>query len=461
VQSALERLENPLAIEETEGDPRANANRTAALGIHSLIDIGIMAGNEVFGKLTAFNMRRRRFSAEDRRLFTSLSRRAGLAIENARLFGEARERTQQLAALYRADEELHRSLELDEVMKALLSTVIDTFEADNGSVVLWEPGDIRPRMIAVREIAPEAMEAALSSFEREGRESYLRALQSGEVHAVEDTTRSSRMGRERSIDIGVHSLIEAPLRVDGELVGHVVAVWMAPRAFSQEEQRLMAALARRAEVAIDNARLYSRAQSLAAVEERQRLARELHDSVSQALYGIALGSRTARTLLDRDAEKAKEPVDYVLSLAEAGLAEMRALIFELRPESLEQEGLVAAIEKQVASTRARYGVQVEANLCEEPDVPLNLKEVLYRVAQEALHNVVKHARASQVDLELACHDGHVVLDLRDDGLGFDPSGDFPGHLGLGSMRERVTRVGGEFVLESEPGKGTHLRAEVG
>jgi signal transduction histidine kinase len=213
-------------------------------------------------------------------------------------------------------------------------------------------------------------------------------------------------------------------------------------------------------VAIQNAELYERAQQAASLEERQRLARELHDSVSQALYGIALGARTARTLLDRDPQKAAEPVDYVLSLAEAGLTEMRALIFELRPESLETEGLVAALEKQVAAARARYGLSVDANLGPEPDAPLDVKEAIYRVAQEALHNVVKHARARHVQLRLAIEGGALTLEVQDDGAGFDPSGEFPGHMGLTSMRERVGRLAGEIEITSAPRQGTRVRARV-
>src|SRR5690606_4762228 len=145
----------------------------------------------------------------------------------------------------------------------------------------------------------------------------------------------------------------------------------------------------------ENARLYEQALSLAALEERQRLARELHDSVSQALYGIALGARTARTLLDR-AELAAEqtetlasPLDYVLSLAEAALTEMRALIFELRPESLAMEGLVVALTRQGDALEARHNVAVTTAFGPEPELPLSTKEALFRVAQEALHNVVK------------------------------------------------------------------------
>ena len=144
----------------------------------------------------------------------------------------------------------------------------------------------------------------------------------------------------------------------------------------EAEMVFLKAVADQAAIAVENARLFSETRGKAALEERQKLARELHDSVSQALYGIALGAKTARTLLDRAPEQVADPLDYVLSLADAGLAEMRALIFELRPESLESEGLIAALEKQASALRARHEVEVEAVLCDEPNVPLEKKDAL-------------------------------------------------------------------------------------
>ncbi len=137
------------------------------------------------------------------------------------------------------------------------------------------------------------------------------------------------------------------------------------------------------------------AHALGLVEERWALlvVRELHDSVSQALYGIVLGTDAARTLFDRDPGRVTEPLEYVLSLAKAGLAEMRALIFDLRPESLATEGLIAALEKQAALVQARHELAVHAALCDEPDAPLEVKETIYRIVQEALHNTFKHAQA--------------------------------------------------------------------
>ncbi len=202
--------------------------------------------------------------------------------------------------------------------------------------------------------------------------------------------------------------------------------------------------------------LYEHSQELAALEERQRLARELHDSVSQALYGISLGAHTAQNALENDPEQVKASIEYVNALAEAGLAEMRALIFELRPESLEREGLVAAFTKQVEVLHARYRLHVEANLDEEPDLAIERKYALYRIGQEALHNIVKHARAHTVLIRLSQQEENVLLEVDDDGRGFDPTGSFPGHLGLHSMQERIAKLGGTIAIESAPGQGTHI-----
>lgn len=264
----------------------------------------------------------------------------------------------------------------------------------------------------------------------------------------------------------IQSWLGVPLLIKNRVIGMLTLDHTQANFFAPRHADLTLAFANQTAVAIENTRLYEQAQSLAALEERQKLARELHDSVSQALYGIALGTRTARTLVARagDEQPLKqalgEPLDYILSLAEAGLAEMRALIFELRPESLATEGLVAALNKQSDSLRARHNLAVHTDFCPEPDVPLPAKEALYRVSQEALHNIVKHAQAHTVRLTLECQPDRLSLTIADDGHGFDASGEFPGHLGLHSMRERIERVGGVFVLSSAPAKGTHITVEI-
>lgn len=285
-----------------------------------------------------------------------------------------------------------------------------------------------------------------------------------DVHA---DTPLARAFRTKAIDdLGdvpdnIGSWMGVPLKLRDRVIG-VLAVDHRDRdAYARHHADLALAFASQAAVAIENARLFANTQEKAALEERQRLARELHDSVSQALFGIGLGARTARTVIEQDPAKAIAPLDYVLSLAEAGLAEMRALIFELRPEALREEGIIAALDKQAAALRARYGIDVAASLEDMPEsLQLDVEEALYRIAQEAMHNTVKHARATRVDLGLSRDASAISLTVADNGRGFDASGSFPGHMGLHTMRERAERLGGSIMLVSEPGEGTRIQVRI-
>ena len=252
-------------------------------------------------------------------------------------------------------------------------------------------------------------------------------------------------------------IVSLPLIFRGSAVGAVTFFY--PTGVEPDEQELgfLSVVADQAALAVQTARLFAEVQGKAALEERQRLASELHDSVSQALFGIGLGARTARTLLERDPAKAIEPLDFVVTLAEAGLTEMRALIFELRPDALETEGLVRLLEQQAAALRSRHGISVTTDFDAEPAVAMPVKEMLYRIAQESLHNTTKHARATSVTLSMRHHEETIVLDVIDDGVGFDPDATFPGHLGLRSMRERVSRHGATITITSAPEAGTRIR----
>ena len=248
----------------------------------------------------------------------------------------------------------------------------------------------------------------------------------------------------------------APLRYKGVVVGLLTAIYHESELPSEAETTFLAALADQAAMAAADARLLAAAREKAALEERQRLARELHDSVSQSLYAIQLGAQMARDRLDRDPAGVAEPIDYVTRLAEASQAEMRAVLFELRPESLETEGLVAAINKQIEALRARHHIVARAIAGDEPELAPEAKQALYRIAQEALWNTVKHARARRVDVRVEADGDSVVVEIADDGVGFDPTGSFPGHLGLRSMHERATGAGGSLEVISARGRGTRV-----
>jgi PAS domain S-box-containing protein len=309
-----------------------------------------------------------------------------------------------------------------------------------GIEAVWRDGSVRsPTMEAIR-----ARQPTVASHRRQ--------------HMLEDPlyTPVHRWAREAAWD----TVFIVPLVSKGRTLGVIHFSYLQGEQPGEDERVFLRAVADQAAVAVENARLFSEARDKAALEERQRLARELHDSVSQALYGIALGAKTARTLLDQEPGRATDPLDYVLSLAEAGMAEMRALIFELRPESLETEGLAVALEKQAAALRARHEIDVEASICDEPEASPAAKEAVYRIAQEALHNIVKHANANCVEIRTECDPERITLDVSDNGVGFDARNDFPGHLGLRSMRERATRLGGTLRVQTAPGRGTRIWARI-
>ena len=379
------------------------------------------------------------------------------------------ERTREIAALLEVGRNVASTLDLSVLLELLLSqlkTVVDytgagiaALEEENFVFLDYQGPTPREDVLSLH------IPANLPS----GYQEVVRSRGPVIIPDIWDTSSQSLLIEQHSSDTMktrfgyVRSWLGVPLMVKDRLIGVLRIDHDQPNRFDQGDAQLVLAFANQAAVAIENARLYQRAQTLAVLEERQRLARELHDSVSQALYGIALGARTARTLLERekiDDKGITESLDYVMSLAQAGLAEMRALIFELRPESLETEGLVAALVKQAEALKARHQIDVSLDLCDEPPVAMEVKEILYRVAQEALHNTIKHAQATQIMVRLACENLELLLEVEDNGIGFDPAQEFPGHLGLLSMRERVEGTGGSFKIESAFRQGTKIRAQI-
>ena len=233
--------------------------------------------------------------------------------------------------------------------------------------------------------------------------------------------------------------------------------------FDASDQEVIELLAAHAAIAITNARLYERSRELSTLAERNRLALELHDAVSQKLFSLVLNAESAGTLLERegDSEAARAQVATVQESARRALDELRSLIFELRPPDLERDGLCGALRKHVDVVRTLQPGEIQLDL--EADVepnPSRAREIL-RIAQEALSNAVRHAHADHIRLRLGSEDGRVVLEVRDDGAGFDP--DAPEvrsrRLGLTSMEERARRLGGRLTVASAPGGGTTVRLE--
>ncbi len=375
------------------------------------------------------------------------------------------DRTRELSGLLEVTRAVSSTLQLQPLLQLVLEQTANVLPYDRSVIMLREGEELQ--ILAVRPGAGDADETLARQVGMRlplSRAPVLwEALGSGDPVSIADVQGDEPLAVAYREEVGAfiggavsqfRSWMGVPLMMKGEVAGVMTVTRAEPGAYGTTHAALGKAIASQVAIAIENAQLFEQAQRAASLEERQRLARELHDSVSQALYGITLGAGTARARLRESPEAAVEPIEYVQSLAQAGLAEMRALIFELRPESLETEGLVAAIEKQGASISARHNVAFELHAAEEPDCALASKEALYRIAQEALHNIVKHAGAASVRVRLERVDGALVLSVSDDGRGFDATAPFPGHVGLHSMKERAQKLGGTLTIESAPGNGT-------
>ncbi|MBN1250209.1 MAG: GAF domain-containing sensor histidine kinase, partial [Anaerolineae bacterium] len=258
------------------------------------------------------------------------------------------------------------------------------------------------------------------------------------------------------------SELVVPLKVKGEVMGVLDIQSNQLNAFDESDLLVVQSLAHQAAIAIENARLYEQASRLAVIEERQRLARELHDSVTQALYGVSLyAEAAARQLGSGAAESASAYMRDVRDTAQEALREMRLLIFELRPSVLESEGLAVALQTRLESVEERAGLGVTFSVEGEAPLPADVEEGLYRIAREALNNALKHAAAHNVSVTLDQGEEHIVLEIVDDGVGFDSAAAVQsGGLGLEGMAERATQMGGDLSVESEPGLGTRVRVEV-
>jgi signal transduction histidine kinase len=260
----------------------------------------------------------------------------------------------------------------------------------------------------------------------------------------------------------MRSFLGVPIVASEEVIG---AFYLTEKeglaSFGDEDQEVIELLAAHAAIAITNARLYEQSRELSMLSERNRLALELHDVVSQKLFSLVLSAEAAATLLDRDVPAARLQIDRVQQLARQALDELRLLILELRPPDLERDGLAGALRKEVDMLRQLHDVEIVLEVEDGINGGARDAEVL-RIAQEALHNALRHAAPDRVSVRVAGAGDRLLVEVIDDGAGFEPGdGELRSkHLGLTSMEERARSIGGTLELRSAPGAGTTVRLEV-
>ncbi|GAA4239457.1 hypothetical protein GCM10022254_59650 [Actinomadura meridiana] len=253
-----------------------------------------------------------------------------------------------------------------------------------------------------------------------------------------------------------------PIRDGEDVLGIVfLANKRSPGGFTQDDEDLLTLFAAHAAIAITNARLYEHNRELTVVAERNRMARELHDAVAQKLFSLRLTARTASALAERDPVRTVKELEQVERLAAEALAELRTVIFELRPADL-ADGLVASLRKHVEVLDRAHEANVRIAADEAVVLPEDQEAVAFRITQEALYNALRHAGARTVEVRLCTRDGQAVLEVADDGSGFDASGapEQQNGLGLASMRDRADSIGGDLTIDAAPGRGTTVRLEV-
>lgn len=353
---------------------------------------------------------------------------------------QVEQRTRELQTLLEVLAASSAPLALAEMLTATLERLVVLFGVARAVVFLRDESD--NLMLAAVQPPQSLYNKDLTRLIESG----LRVIASGEVGYVQ---------------VGGPCVL-LPLRSRRQAVGILGIVGSGDDRFVREQLALFVAIADQLGLAVERARLYKQAEQAAILEERQRLARELHDSVTQSLYSLTLFAEAGRELAGQgDLEAVLHQLARIGATAQQSLKEMRLLLYELRPVALEQDGLAGALRRRLEMVEKRSGVEARLFSDELIELPAPVEEALYRVALEALNNALKHAFASAVQVKLCARGGQIELEVSDNGQGFAPlTPPHAGGLGLIGMRERMEKLGGMLLIYSSLGNGTTVIARV-
>ena len=382
------------------------------------------------------------------------------------------DRTRGLLALYEVTAIASQTLNLETALDRSLGRVLVAMRSDAGAIHLLDEanGASGGEMLrlAVQQGFPPDLVAQLDPVPM-GSSLVGRVIVHGEPLIVSDITSDPRMAV--ASRTAPRTYVGVPMRTGGQAMG-VLSVLreVAQAGFSEEEVTLLASLADQVGVLVTSTRLRQLAEQAAVVDERQRLARDLHDSVTQSLFSMTLTAEAARILLERNPARVSAQLDRLRELAKGALAEMRSLIYQLRPRTADQAGLVPALRQHIAERQEQDGLKVALRVEGKRRLPPEHEEALFRIVQEGLNNVVKHAQTDRVEVTLRLTDETANLLIEDYGTGFDPLATLEtgppsirsgaSRFGLASMRERAEMLGGSCTIESQPGAGTLVKVEL-
>ncbi len=466
----------PVQVPDVEADPSMVdlLPIVRAEGYRALLDVPLVTPHGPPAVLVIYRADPHHFGTEEVNLAVTFANQAAMALENAALFGRTDEELQKqvrsLSALNQVMRTASQSLVVDDVLNNALEAVVQVMEADAAWIYLLREGETRLQLRA--QLGLSANFAQTMSKVELGTGPNGRVAQTGETLLIAETNRAeaAEAGSGEGWGVpgvakeGLRSLAIVPLKAKEATVGVLGAATRRSCCLSAAEVELLSAIGSQVGIALENARLYQRSRQVAILEERNRLAREIHDALAQGLTGIIVQLEAMERLAQRRPEQALASLQRAKDLARRSLQEARRSVWGLRPRSLEDMTLTEALQARVEALREE--AQVEASLgvsgtrrILSPDVELNL----FRIAQEALVNIQRHAQAKTVHVQFDFGNAHLRLVVEDDGVGLPTTGegsDDGRGLGLTGMRERAALLSGQMTVASQPGQGTRVEVIV-
>lgn len=432
--------------------------------MHSFLGVPISAYGRSLGQLYLTDKEDApEFSERDQWLIEMLAAHAAAAIENARLYrqvlrseAELTQRNEELELINDLTSAISAATDLEDLLGLMLERVLSLFEARSGEIFLLEIGN-HAFALAVHRGPQEQWIWKAKQFQS-GQGFLGHVVKEGRVGWTKDLGSDNGL-REDALDWGYGTLVGVPLSSRGEVVGVLSLAFMGERDINEEERGLLAAVGAGVGIGIENARLYRQAQRIAVLEERERIAMDLHDGIIQSIFAVGLTLDSVRVLIRQKPEEALTHLGKAIDGLNANIRDIRSYILDLQPARFRssdfEQGLKKLCHEFQSNTNVDIDLRVDQNASKGLVSPVS--ENMLHITQEALANVAKHARASKAWVSLRSMDGQLYLQIIDNGRGFqvERQPEILGH-GLSNMAERARLLGGEFEVVSSPGDGTSI-----
>lgn len=467
---AMMNAKAPIRIREISAHPRSSGFPKNHPEMHAFLGVPIRQGEKQLGQIYLTDkIGASEFTEDDESIIEMLATYAAVSIQNARLYEELRERdraitrrNEDLALLNNVSAVLTASLELENILNKTLALVMNYLNVEAGEIFLLDEVEKKTlNLVLHRGDAAEAFWSRTHFGLGEGLVGL--AAQKNEPIIARDLSADGRYLREAIIKAGFRQAVAFPLTSNGRVVGVLSAVTRSANAFDDHDIQMVLAVCATAGLAIENARLHNNARRLAVLEERDRIGMDLHDGIIQSIYGVGLVLEHAKLLAEEDPKHAQARIQHAIKELNQVIRDLRSYILDLRPRQLGDENLLNGLRRLVSEYRAN--TLNESNLNGKPedvaDLPQSHALALFHICQEALANAAKHANATRVDVSVWKTDSRVMLEIRDNGSGFDMSKMTMtlGH-GLSNIYTRARNIGGDVEICSVIGEGTSILAWV-